>query len=397
MNINLPSTLSAFSLAVVASTTTYQVHAEDTFYEAISSGKASLDSRIRYENVDQDGLDETTSALTVRTRLGYKTGELAKTTAFVEMSDTRVVAGIDDYREPGTPANGYPIVADPTLTELNQAYLSYQPIEGLNLIAGRQRLIIDNARFIGNVGWRQQEQTFDALTAKYKTGGFNLKATYSGQRNTIIGGHVKTKDIFLNTGYRFNDVGKLSAYYYALDDDKGITLDTLGLRFNGKASLGDAGNILYTAEYATQKTDSTRDKSADYMLAELGYGMNAWSLMAGMEVQTSDEGNYGFKTPYGTNHAFGGWADKFLATPDDGLEDLYVKAVVKAVGMKFVVVGHDYSGENSGDDLGSEINFVAIKPFAKKYKVGFKYANYSEGDIAIADTTKYWLWGEMKF
>ena len=34
------------------------------------------------------------------------------------------------------------------------------------LIFGRQRIKLDDDRFIGNVGWRQNEQTFDALTFK---------------------------------------------------------------------------------------------------------------------------------------------------------------------------------------------------------------------------------------
>ena len=124
-------------------------------------------------------------------------------------------------------------------------------------------------------------------------------------------------------------------------------------------------------------------------------------LSAAIEVLGSDEGTYGFQTPLATKHAYNGWADKFLGTPADGLEDMYLKFVAKAAGMKFVAVYHDYTGENSGDDFGSEVNLLAVKPFAKKYTIGLKYAAYTAPDnttlIATTDTDKIWLWGEMKF
>ncbi|NRB37147.1 MAG: alginate export family protein [Pseudomonadales bacterium] len=393
-----PCTLSAPSLALIAVTLSTQVQADD-FYEAVSGGKATLDARMRYESADVDNPKDTAMALTLRTRLGYKTAELAKTTAFVEMDDVRVVAGMGDYNPyPADKNHQYNVIADPEMTELNQAYLSFKPVEGLEVIAGRQRLIIDNARFIGNVGWRQHEQTFDALTAKYKLGRLDLIATYSGRQNTVLGDHQKTKDIFTHLAYSFDGIGKVSGFYYGLDNDAGDTLDTLGIRFVGQAKLGESSQLLYSAEFATQSNETTASKNdADYMLLELGYGMDNWSLSAGYELLGSDHGEYGFTSKYGTNHAFNGWADKFLSTPDDGLEDLYIKAVVKAVGMKFVVMAHDFSANDSGKDLGSEIDFLAVKPFAKKYNVGFKYAGYSEGDVAMADTTKFWLWGEMKF
>ena len=394
MKIKFPCSIPALSLAVMAASAMTEVHAEDIFYDALTSGKASLDSRMRYENVDLEGAAKKASALTVRTRLGYKTAEMANISAFVEMSDTRIVAGVGDYR----PNNAnYPVVADPELTELNQAYLSFQPLQGLQLIGGRQRLILDNARFIGNVGWRQQEQTFDALTVNYSVANFDSTITYSGRRNTILGGHISSRDVFSNLAYTINDLGKITTYYYALDDNAGTTLDTMGLRFTGYRALADTGKLIYSAEFATQDTDSTRGFSADYVLAELGYGMNVWSLLMGYELQGSDDGHYGFQTSYGTNHAFAGWADKFLSTPNDGLKDVYVKAELKALGMKFMLLAHDFSAEHSGDDLGSEVDFLLLKPFAKKYKVGFKVAAYQEGDVAMNDTKKYWLWAEMKF
>ena len=382
----------------------------DDFYDALSSGKASLDVRTRVESVDQDGFDKNAEAWTIRTRLGYETNSLFRTKAFVEMEDVRVVAGVDDY---ASETAGYPVIADPRSTELNQAYLSITPLEGLEIKPGRQRLILDNARFVGNVGWRQNEQTFDALTINYKLAGFALTAAYLTQVNGIVDAlfDASADDIIVNASYNFTDVGKLSAYHYGIDQTTDASkakteIDTTGLRFSGKTSSDVVFH--YTAEYATQD-NNLNDKSANYLLVELGVGIKPISVFVGSELLSSDNGTYGFQTPLATKHAFNGWADKFLATPKEGLNDTYIKLVSKVAGLKLVAVYHQFSADDAsaiagGDDgLGSEVDLLLVKPFAKKYKVGIKYAAYSADDnnlgasLNLTDTNKAWLWAEMKF
>jgi len=57
-----------------------------------------------------------------------------------------------------------------------------------------------------------------------------------------------------------------------------------------------------------------------------------------------------FQTPLGTNHAFQGWADRFLITPGDGIEDLFVTLSVKFLGANFVAMWHDFSSSNDDYD-----------------------------------------------
>jgi hypothetical protein len=42
---------------------------------------------------------------------------------------------------------------------VNQVFL-----DGYGFKLGRQKIIFDNARFVGDVGWRQNDQTFDAIS-----------------------------------------------------------------------------------------------------------------------------------------------------------------------------------------------------------------------------------------
>src|SRR5690606_31926121 len=58
---------------------------------------------------------------------------------------------------------GWPVVADPHGAELNQAWLRHAG-DRITATAGRQRLLMGNQRWIGNSGWRQNEQPFDAVS-----------------------------------------------------------------------------------------------------------------------------------------------------------------------------------------------------------------------------------------
>ncbi|CAH0991583.1 hypothetical protein SIN8267_01692 [Sinobacterium norvegicum] len=405
MKFHLSPIAIAITIASATASNAGKTFADDSFYQAISSGTATIDVRTRYESVDQDGIDNTADALTIRTKLGYKTGDYLGFTGFIEMEDSRTIAGIDDY---APNKSGYPVIADPASTNLNQAYLNYQFTEGLDLRAGRQRIILDNARFVGNVGWRQNEQTFDAVKASYGANNLTVDAVWISQVKTITDGTLNTNHALFNASYQLANIGKLTGYFYGLDNqddsnDNATNSDTYGVRFAGSMALNDSIKLIYNAEYANQKTD-VDNYNADYILAEIGADFSLFSIKAGYELLGSDDASYGFQTPLATKHAFNGWADKFLSTPTGGLQDSYIQASTKVAGMKLAAIYHQYDadqafncgGSDQCDSLGDEINLLLVKPLAKKYKVGVKYAAYSATDFAT-DTDKVWLWGEMKF
>lgn len=51
--------------------------------------------------------------------------------------------------------------------EVNQAWVGWKNAR-FTATVGRQRLIFDNARWVANSGWRQNEQTFDAVALGFK-------------------------------------------------------------------------------------------------------------------------------------------------------------------------------------------------------------------------------------
>ncbi len=89
-------------------------------------------------------------------------------------------------------------------------------------------------------------------------------------------------------------------------------------------------------------------------------------------------------------HAFQGWADKFLATPSDGIEDIYFSIATKFRGTNISLIYHRFNPEAGGPDYGSEWDLMIKKPFAEHYSIVLKYADYDAGSFAT-DTEKLWF------
>lgn len=373
---------------------------------AIKAGSTKLSYRLRHEDVSVDNASEDEArALTLRTRLNYTTGRYEGFGASVEVDNITEISG-DDH--PTSPAlknagdfTGKAIIADPEGTELNQAYISYQQgaTEGKY---GRQRINLDNQRFIGGVGFRQNEQTFDALSIAHSCADLNTSVYYAhinnvnrifGEDDPALSDTDSSTDL-ININYSGLAAGDIIFYSYMLDQTLSNTqLDTYGLRFTGKShGLG------YQAEYATQDRELANgsEADADYILLEGRVDLEGATFALGLENLQSDEGAFGFSTPLATGHKFQGWADQFLITPDEGIQDIYLSVGAKFDDIKLLAIYHDFKSDednvNGDDDLGSEVGFLALKNFGH-YKVSVKYANYEAGDDSFnkSDTEKLWL------
>ncbi|BDX06887.1 alginate export family protein [Planctobacterium marinum] len=392
--------LSAVALAVTAS----QVQAEDSLAKAIKNGKTTLDFNLRYETVDQDNALEDADALTLRTRLTYKSAATNGFSFLVEAEDVRSVMGIDDYSVPPSGFNTgvYSVIADPKSTELDQAFVQYSNVKTTARF-GRQVIALDNHRHVGHVGWRQDRQTFDAISLVHK---FNKQLTaryyFINQRNRIFAddADLDSEDHLVNVSYK-SDIGTLTGYAYLLEVDNNTdnSLDTYGIRFAGNQKI-DSVRLFYQLEYATQTSETLGNEfDANYWLLEGGVGYNGHKLTLGLENLGSDNGAYGFSTPLATLHKFNGWADIFLGTPGNGLQDLYIKLQGKLMGGKYHIVWHDFSADENVaglDDYGTELELQYTYAFNKNYSVGLKYSGYSADDYAV-DTDKTWLWFGAKF
>ncbi|NNF40295.1 MAG: alginate export family protein [Woeseiaceae bacterium] len=369
---------------------------------AITSGDTSIDLRYRYEFVDQDALPDDANASTLRLRLNYQTGDWQSWSGFVEF-DQVIEVLVDDFNS-GSGTSGpnrsqYPVVADPDGADLNQLYFQYAPHEQLQARIGRQRILLDDQRFVGGVGWRQNEQTYDALSVQY-TGFEKTKLSYSyvANANRIFGAEVPAGDHdqdthLLNASVELQEDWTVVGYAYLIDNDDApaFSTNTIGGRLNGAFALGE-GKAAVLAEIARQSDagNATANFDADYFRVQGTWTLDALSLGLGFESLGSDNGE-GFRTPLATLHAFNGWADQFLGTPGTGLDDLYVKAAYQRKPWNFQLAYHDFSAQSGGGDYGSEIDLSAGRAFAGRYKLLLKLALFDADSPAFTDTTKAWL------
>ncbi|MGI9294701.1 MAG: hypothetical protein ACR2PS_12025 [Pseudomonadales bacterium] len=377
---------------------------DDPFISAIKEGKLLADIRVRYEGVEDKRTDaKDARGLTIRTRLGYQTGSLAGFKLLGEFTDTRPVFGVDEFAPESA---GYAVIADPSGTALNRAVISYEAWDNSWVGVGRQRIILDNARWVGNVGWRQKEQTFDAGSLDLNFGkSWKLSYDYMTRVNGVVEQlNFDARNHIANLAFTGWDFASLVGYGYFLEneDTKNIR-NTVGLRFNG-STKPDNITWLYTAEYARQKFELDQPQPAtgrddfefDYISLMGGIGFKNITLKAQYEVLGSDGSDAALQTPLATKFAFNGWADLFLATPDAGLRDASIDFSANWLGLKWGAVYHDFSADDGSDHYGSEIDFLVVKKFNQHYTLGARYADYRADEFAD-DVKKFWVWFDFKF
>ncbi|MEP3264128.1 MAG: hypothetical protein ABJM86_00680 [Hyphomicrobiales bacterium] len=379
----------------------------DTLINAFKDGKILLNTRLRYEHVDQDSIANSADALTFRARFGFETADFHGFKLLTEGDFTRDL-GVDDFNSTTNGLGGiFPVVADPDSTRLNRLHLSYQGIvPDTKFILGRQRIKLVNDRFVGNVGFRQNEQTYDAIRVQ-NTSIENLTLDYSyvNQVNRIFGsesfqGNEGTNSHFLNATYAL-PFGKVTGYGYFLDfEDQLVNASSanFGGRIDLKHKLNQDWSVGLVGEFANQNdfADAANDFDNNYYLIQGTANWRGFSFKAAYEVLEGD-GTTGFSTPLATLHAFQGDADVFLATPADGIEDLQFALGYKVKDLPYLgdtrikAVYHRFTSENTSGDLGDEFDFgIYTKPL-KEFSASVEYANFQSDTPAISDIQRLFL------
>ena len=389
--------LSVFGLSMLGS-----VHAAEEvnpLADAITGGKVSVNARLRYEHAERTGSKDS-DALTLRTRLGYSTKPFSGLRGFFEYEDVTALSDVDKYNSAGINTNALDrtVIADVEGLELNQAYLEYAGMDSL-IRGGRQRIIIGNARFVGNVGWRQNEQTYSAVSLENGSmAGVDLYYAYIdkvyrifGQENGIEpagsagnAARYNSDSHAINVAWKPCDAFSGIAYAYLLDlgEDVGAanSSDTYGL--SGVVSkeldtVSMAGRLEYAQQSDNSATTAGKDYSADYLMLDIKGTCSGATLGLGYELLGSDNGA-SFRTPLATGHKFNGWADVFLVTPDEGLEDMYayVGYVCPEGKGKIKAVYHDFTSDTGDIDYGTELDLVISMKVSKNVTAIAKYSNY---------------------
>lgn len=375
--------------------------------DLFTKGKVSLNFRARSESVSQTSLRDA-QAITLRSRVGYTTGEVSGFKAMVEGENIAALDG-DRYSQSGLnpAATGRAVIADPEITELNQAWIGYT-YEKTSAIVGRQRFVLDNARFIGDSGWRQDNQTVDAITIRdtsfAKT---TLTYAYLDRIHRVFGRHHpqgrwnSDSHVFNASRAGLPAGGTLTAYGYLLDfkDSTTNSCATWGAAYAGTAPLSPKLKLAYRAELATQADYGSNKQNyrSTYTLVEAGAVAKAGSASLGYEVLGSDR-NVGFKTPLATLHSMNGWADLFLNTPAAGLRDTYVKATANLPeGFGLTAFYHWFDTDAASTKIGHEIDAVLTRAFGKSVNALVKVADFRRDSPAFPNVRKFWLQVEYTY
>jgi hypothetical protein len=362
----------------------------------------TLNVRARFEAVRQDGKRDAAAA-TVRTRAGLVTAPWQGFRAAVEIENITALDG-DAYDQSGLNPGGAGRagIADPEVTELNQAWIEWKRTAVI-LKVGRQRLVLDDARFVGDVGWRQNQQTFDAvaLSGRDARNRFSWTYAYLDRVNRVLGHrHPQgqwTTDAHVAQANLTNLPGGTTLSIHALMLDiptaPAQSCATAGLAFAGRRPLTQDIAATWRAGAAWQRDhgSSPLRYETHYLVLEAGVATKRLQFSFAGEELGSDRGQ-GFRTPLATLHALNGWADLFTTTPPDGLRDLSVRLNADLPrGLTLAARYHWFDPAGGGRDFGREIDAQLGRKFGRSLTAVAKAADFRAISPGRPDVRKFWL------
>lgn len=366
---------------------------------ALGEHEFDWSSRLRYANVDADNSGQAASLL-LRGVVESEWSDVFRST----LEADAVGSTFQDDHSDGVDFNDQPLIPDPPGTEINQAFITAN-LEFANINLGRQRINFDNQRFIGGNGFWQNEQTFDALLAKFKlASNSNFIYSYIDNVNRIFGdkadknnagiehnyNNLEREAAFLGdhqhnshlTRLEWNewDYTRVVAYGYRIDnrDLAAVSNNTLGLSYNLNYKI-DSIKYRVQIEAAQQDRFEINADNLPYYLIDLGFGINTYEINARYEILGS-KNNSAFVTPLGSNHDFEGWADEIGNTPNVGIRNFSLGLLWRASPFRVETSYHFFKGDQQGQDIGREFDLDFIYKPARKHSISLRLANFEPED-----------------
>ncbi|NJR78553.1 alginate export family protein [Sphingomonas corticis] len=368
-----------------------------------------VDVRLRHEHARQAGLaDPTSDAVTARVRAGVQATQ-GRWSALAEAQGNLAI--VADYYEGLHGAAVRPLIADPQSIGLYRAQLQYRA-PGLTVTAGRQRIALDDERFVGTAAIRNNGQTFDAVRAELSpAAGVKADVTYAWNVRTVWGidgtgvrqGAIGGDNVLANLSVA-SPLGTLTGFAYLIDQDVAavqgyrLSSQTYGVRLAGSRRIGRAA-VAWQASHARQSDwhRNPNDYRAAYWLADMAVDLAGPRVGGGYEVLGADDGRTltSFQTPLAAVFKFNGWAEKFTPKPADGLRDLYASAgwAWKQVGawkaVSVQAIWHRFESDRLVRHYGDEIDLLASARLGRT-TASVRFADYAADNLAT-DTRKLWL------
>ena len=354
--------------------------------------------RYRIEQVQPDGPLEDALASTLRSRLTVNTGKwtLASNqsiSALIEADHVAVIGG-ETYNNTVNGSSRYATIADPDGLDLNQAALLFKAGDSSQITLGRQRLNFGDQRFIGSVGWRQNEQTFDGIRLVQSFGStVQLDLASLHNANRVFGPDGPNADLhgrfnLAQANWTVKPEHVLQGYVYDFDFDSLVARSSSTRGFDYK---GAAQGFKWQLALANQQDahQAPANYNVGYHRIELSYPISQVTVKGIVERLGSD-GKVAFQTPFATLHAFNGFADMFLTTPTNGLREQALQLAFPVLKAKATLSWHHFNSDYADIHYGNEVDASLAYELNSQWQILGKVAFY-QADKYQADTTKYWL------
>lgn len=380
-NLIMGAILGGLSLCLLADTADWQTE---------------IDLRYRLEVVNENGFDNDATASTARLRLGLQSPEWSGLHFGLTAHGNHRI-GSNRFNSTANQRIQYPVVADPDDEGVSQAWIGYRSGDRVLIRVGRQRIAQDNHRFIGNVGFRQLEQTFDAATLTLSPDeAWRIDLHYLDRAQRIFGRSNSDRLLaradldawLLSVGREFAGFTLTGYAHRMIFEDRPASHRNLGIRATGQ--FGQAPGLSWRAEFARQ--DGLRELSGvsdqHYVHVRLSQYREQWHWFAGHE-RLGGNGDYALQTPLATLHAHNGWTDRFLVTPADGLLDTYLAAGTSFGAWRGLAKLHDFRSDDDARRYGREYGLMINRPLPAGFSFEAKYAWFDGHQRA--DVGKLWL------
>ncbi|MEM0517129.1 alginate export family protein [Aequorivita flava] len=318
-------------------------------------------------------------------------------------------------------------VADENGFSLHQAWGEFVLVSDLSLKIGRQEIVYDDQRFLGNVGWAQQGRSHDAAVFKYEPTAVKLHvgAAYNQDAEALTG-NILTKNtykslqyawfhkdwknlnasfLFLNNGLQFIDEIEPAKNETRYSQTAGLHLKTAIANFNFNSNL-----------YYQFGKDVLNNSLEAYLISlEALYSANenlnvglGGELLSGNDYGSPANGkNKAFNPLYGTNHKFNGYMDYFYVgnhLNTVGLVDLYGNVKYNlSTKSKLQIAFHQFFSaadlkNNDSKNLGFEIDLVTSFKLSEFTNIQAGYSQFftSNGIEMVKNNydnnTNNWAW-----
>ena len=357
----------------------------------IGNASTWIELRPRYNRIEESGLRETTRGGTFRAIAGVRTAPWHGVRFMAEgIYADHLGAKLFNDDPALIGQSPYPLLPDPRHAGVNRAFVEVVGIEDANLRVGRQRLEIDNRRWVSANDFRQVPQLFDGGTFSY-SGVPNVELTggYYGRLRSTSGETETIRLTVLHAAWNPRPGHSIVAFGYLHDQPRTANFTgfadnsyrVYGLRAEGTAArIGDI-EVPYEAEIARQRPYAGGDSRIDARYWRVGTGLSttAWTVRADYEVRGSNDGLYGLQIPLTDFYAFNGWTLHFFTVPRQGLRDGWVTGRWAIGPVTLHAEAHRFKSDFGSLELGRELDAGVTYAVLPNALLRLQHARYDPG------------------